>query len=208
MIERAPTIVLALAVAASAAAQDPSPPAPSPAPSTDSIILAPTAAPPAPLPRTEAPRSAISAQITSVLPPFDPKESLPKLAPAPDESDKPRNKIPRLPANLMLPYIVHGVRPPVFRTRDLYTKQGLIELAYKEHPLMRIGNFFHLKDQVAYKVIIGEELARDRADLTEEALAFASVGDGSEVKVMQQAIIDESFEGYGDDMGGGPVGIK
>lgn len=150
----------------------------------------------------------MSADIKSVLPPFDPKASLPRTPPAPSAADKPRNQIPRIPANLMAPYIVHGVRPPVFRTRDLYTKAGLIDLAFKEHPLMRIGNLFGLKNQIAYKLIIGEQLAEAGSDLTDDVLSIASTGDSAEAKVLQQAIIDEAFESYGDEGGGGPVGIK
>jgi hypothetical protein len=206
MIERTPTIVLALMAAASAAAQDSS--TPTPARAAESIILAPTMAPPAPLPRREAPKTGVSAEISSVLPPFDPKESLPRPSRAQAEADKPRNQIPRLPANVMERYVVHGARPPVFRTRDLYTRAGLIDLAFKEHPLLRIGNFFGLKNQVAYKVIIGEQLAEARSDLTDDVLAIAGAGDPEEAKVLQQAILDEAFEGYGDDGGGGPVGIK
>lgn len=42
--------------------------------------------------------------------------------------DKPRNRIVRLPA-----YIVEGSRPPVFREKDVYTKEGLSGLAMKRY---------------------------------------------------------------------------
>jgi hypothetical protein len=42
--------------------------------------------------------------------------------------DKPRNRIIRLPA-----YVVEGSRPPVFREKDVYTKEGLSGLAMKRY---------------------------------------------------------------------------
>ena len=47
---------------------------------------------------------------------------------APLSPDQPRNKIIRLPR-----YIVEGDRPPVFRERDVYTKQALAALAMRRY---------------------------------------------------------------------------
>lgn len=43
-------------------------------------------------------------------------------------TDRPKNKIIRLPK-----YIVLGEKPPVFRERDVYTKQGLSAIAMKRY---------------------------------------------------------------------------
>jgi hypothetical protein len=48
---------------------------------------------------------------------------------------------------------VRESRLPEFRTRDLYTKAGLIELSFKEHPGLRIGNFFNLNAKIAYDMM-------------------------------------------------------
>jgi hypothetical protein len=47
---------------------------------------------------------------------------------APLSPDQPKNKIIRLPR-----YIVEGDRPPVFRERDLYTKQALAAIAMRRY---------------------------------------------------------------------------
>ncbi|HOG94229.1 MAG TPA: hypothetical protein PLE80_11710 [Opitutaceae bacterium] len=43
-------------------------------------------------------------------------------------TDRPKNKIIRLPK-----YVIIGERPPVFRERDVYTKQGLAAVAMKRY---------------------------------------------------------------------------
>jgi len=50
--------------------------------------------------------------------------------------DQPRNKIIRLPR-----YIVEGDRPPVFRERDIYTKQALAAIAMRRY-LSRLDRSF------------------------------------------------------------------
>jgi len=47
---------------------------------------------------------------------------------APLSPDQPKNKIIRLPR-----YIVEGDRPPVFRERDIYTKQALAAIAMRRY---------------------------------------------------------------------------
>jgi hypothetical protein len=107
--------------------------------------------------------------------------------------DKPRNHIPRLPAEMMPKYVVRESRAPVFRTRDLLSKEGLIDLAFKEHPGLRLGNFFNLNAPAAYDRAIREQLAASRSDLADDTVAMAAGGDLSEVAVMQQDILDASF---------------
>ena len=46
----------------------------------------------------------------------------------PSSPDQPKNKIIRLPR-----YIVEGDRPPVFRERDIYTKQALAAIAMRRY---------------------------------------------------------------------------
>jgi hypothetical protein len=107
--------------------------------------------------------------------------------------DKPRNQIPRLPVEMMQKYVVRESREPVFRTRDLLTKAGMIDLAFKEHPGLRFGNFFNLNAPAAYDRAIREQLAASRSDLADDTFAMAAGGDPSEEAVMQQDILDASF---------------
>jgi hypothetical protein len=81
-----------------------------------------------------APPRAISPEVAAQLaasrpkfsptPPPKPEEDLPDLR----EIDKPKNTIVRLPQ-----YVVHAPRPPIFRERDIYTQQGLANLAMRRY---------------------------------------------------------------------------
>jgi hypothetical protein len=119
--------------------------------------------------------------------------------------DRPRNQIPRLPVEMMQRYVVRETRLPVFRPRDLYTKAGLVELSFKEHPGLRIGNFFNLNAKAAYQAIVSEQLYADRMELTDLAVAMAVGGDTEEAEAMQDAIKEQSFM---SGMKEGPAGMK
>jgi hypothetical protein len=146
---------------------------------------------------------AIAADISSGLPAYQPAQFALKAAPPAQgqgAADKPKNQIPRLSPELMARYVVYGKRLPVFRTRDLYTEAGLVDLALKEHPGLHIGNFFNLNSKIAYATAINESMLADREDLVDTTLAMAAGGDTAEAAEMQQALIDESFE-RGDQEG-------
>ncbi|HTZ19457.1 MAG TPA: hypothetical protein VMC06_01135 [Opitutaceae bacterium] len=119
-------------------AEDVPPAAPAP-PVTPAAIGKPTAPPAS---TASASGKAGATAITSGLPRYNPP---PKPAPkktsadveGEDEAepedrplapDQPRNKIIRLPR-----YIVEGDRPPVFRERDIYTKQALAAIAMRRY---------------------------------------------------------------------------
>ena len=65
-------------------------------------------------------------KFTTIAPPPPPKpeEETPDLR----ETDKPKNTIVRLPK-----YVVQEPRPPVFRERDIHTKEGLANLAMRRY---------------------------------------------------------------------------
>jgi hypothetical protein len=195
------------AAAASAAAQGAAP-AP-PAADTSSLILAPKPEA-APLASNAAPGAAyrpaspaIAQDISSGLPGYSSPEFTLKPSPS-AHADKPKNQIPRLSPEVMSRYVVYGKRLPVFRTRDLYTEAGLVDLALKEHPGLHIGNFFNLNSKIAYATAMNEAMFADRQDLVDTTLAMAAGGDGEESAAMQQALIDESFENGGQQ---GPVAV-
>jgi hypothetical protein len=122
----------------------------------------------------------------------------------PRDADKPRSQIPRLPVEMMSRYVVRGARLPVFRNVDLYTKAGLIDLSFKTHPGLRIGNFFNLNAAGAYQTALNDQRMSDRQDLVDTALAMAAGGDPAEAEVLQDSIIDESFRAGTQE---GPVGV-
>jgi hypothetical protein len=180
-------------------------PAVSPSASTSSIILAPK--PPeapggpssaSPSPAAERPASpVIAAEISSGIAKYSPDQYGPNApAPVSKDTDKPKNQIPRVPLEVMQKYVVHEARPPVFRTLDLYTKAGLIDLSFKEHPGLRIGNFFNLNANEAYERIVNEQLAAERQDVSDTAVAMAIMGDTEDAGAMQQALLDESRQSW------------
>jgi hypothetical protein len=207
-MDRTLQIILALAAATASAAAQGVTPTPQAA-DTSSLVLSTAPAPSPVAPVAGQPASpGVSAEIASGLPGYRP-EPTPKAGGAhadARDADKPRNQIVRLPLEVMRRYVVRERRLPVFRPLDLYTEKGLIDLSFKEHPGLRIGNFFNLNAPLAREMFIKEQLLAARDDLTDTAHAMAVGGDGSEGEAFQQAIIDESFEaGAGE---GGPVGLK
>ncbi|HEY5227804.1 MAG TPA: hypothetical protein VIJ19_04640 [Opitutaceae bacterium] len=206
-------IIAALLAATAASSQDaPQASLPAAAPrvqaDTSNIILAPKAASEAPsaAPANAAP-TGISADIETSLPKFkqeparQPEGQLPDLR----DIDKPKNIIPRLPANLMSRYVVRGAKVPVFRERDLYTKEGLIDNALRDHPGLRVGNLFGLNRNAAYEAFLEDERAGKMHDLDDTALAFAVGGDPDEAKM----ILDETGDSFIRDIDeSGPVHIK
>jgi len=104
------------------------------APPTDATAPAdPATKPSAPPKRDRAVSSGVAAQLAATMPKYTPPP--PKPAPVPEEelpdlrdTDKPKNTIVRLPK-----YIVQEPRPPVFRERDLNTKQGLSRIAMRRY---------------------------------------------------------------------------
>jgi hypothetical protein len=197
-----------MAAIVSAAAQEVTP---APSSDTSSIILAPNASKPTPSPGAAAVRpssSAMAANISVGMPAYSPEPSAPKIGfSAADlrDSDKPKNQIPRLPLEVMQKYVVREPRPLSLRRRDLYTTAGLIDLSFKEHPGLRIGNIFNLNAKAAYNKIMDEERFADRQDLVDTTVTMAMTGDSEEMRLMQQAILDESFMSWEHD---GPVGIR
>jgi hypothetical protein len=217
-MDRALIAAAALVFASAASAQDATPAAPpqedaSPAQGdTSRIILAAKAPGAAPSPAgVSAPvdpsvSSGIAADIATSLPKYRPEPA----RPAADSGDlrdinKPKNQIPRLPANLMSKYVVRGDRVPVFRNRDLYTKEGLIDLALKDHPGLRIGNILGLNRDAAYEAFLEDERKGKIQDLDDTALAFAVGGDPDEAKM----ILNETGDTFIRDVDeSGPVHIK
>jgi hypothetical protein len=185
-----------------------------PAADTSSVILAPKAAEPSQAPSSHTASASgvsspeIDAAISSGIPAYNSRDASASKTDSAlkdqREVDKPKNDIPRLPLALMSRYVVRGARLPVFRNIDLYTRQGLIDLSLKDHPGLRIGNFFNLNSGLAFEAAIKDQRTADRSDLTDTAYAMAVGGDPSEAEVLQDSIIDESFKAGTQE---GPVAV-
>lgn len=100
--------------------------------------------------------------------------------------DKPQNQIIRLPK-----YLVQGKRPPVFNDRNLYSKEMLRRLAYKQYGSAfsrNLLNRFHILGQgdVDYAMMQYEAAERQRnIDEMEDKVAMYRVsGDNDEAKTL------------------------
>lgn len=214
-------MLLALSAAASlAAARDAAPASPatatSPAASpvaggdgkdASDIVLAPKRPDYVPKPAIDSDGVArsISPEVAAALSAGVPKYSPP--TPTPDASveaqdmrdiDKPKNEIPRLPK-----YVVHERRPPVFRDRDLFTDSGLLDLSFKSHPGLAIGNVLGLNEGPARQMMYDDMRLKNIEDLNETAYSMAQGGDPEEAKYILQATQDTYMR---TEDGFGPVG--
>jgi hypothetical protein len=152
----------------------------------------------------------IAAALSAGLPKFSPPT--PSPTPTPEvkdmaDIDKPKNGIIRLPT-----YVVRDSRPPIFRTRDLYTSDTLLELTMKKHPGLLFGNFMGLNAAAipgspAYRMLLDDQRQDGMADLFDTAHAMAQGGDHAEGEyILQQS---QSMYMRGSDWdwsGSGPVG--
>ncbi|HZZ18456.1 MAG TPA: hypothetical protein VFE25_03760 [Opitutaceae bacterium] len=204
-MDRALIIAAAMVAASAAFAEEPV------SPDTSAIILAPkTAAAPVSQPRAaraQSPSAGVAADIATSLPKFKQESAATPLAQQPDmrDVDKPRNKIPRLPVNVMQKYVVRGDRVPVFRERDLYTKEGLIDIGFKQHPGLMIGNLFGLNKAAAYEAFLEDNKIAWKAEMDDTALAMAAGGDFDEAKTILSFTGDSVYRDM-DTSGPVPMG--
>ena len=204
MTYRTPSLMLLLLVATlgakgqeAAPAKDPAAPATpaaAPAPDTSSVILASKPAP-APLPasddadsNTRSVSAKVAADLALGMPKYDPPKPTPVPAADPQDLrdiDKPKNEIKRLPK-----YVVHEAKPPIFRQSELLTDAGKIDLGFKNHPGLRIGNIWGLNEGLAKAMLEDEDRLSAKDDLTDTAHAMARGGDPEESKYILQATQD------------------
>jgi hypothetical protein len=96
----------------------------------------------------------------------------------PVNPDQPRNKIIRLPR-----YIVEGDRPPVFRERDVFTKQALAALAMRRYlstfdrSFLNRFDLFGSKEGRAMAMYYEDERLQNIADLKNAAANARQAGD-------------------------------
>jgi hypothetical protein len=214
-MNRALKSLLAVMVTASvAAAQNAAPPASQTvgaisAGQPDSAPAVQAAAPvPTPAPTADYAYKSVSPGVAEALsmdrPKFNPPTPTPVVVNEPEDMrtvDKPKNDIPRLPS-----YIVRDTRPPVFRNRDLYTKEGLVSLSYKLHPGLGIGNLAGLNDGAAYQMFLEDERLANIADLNDTAKSIAAGGDKAEGEYILQATQDTFMRPDPGFTWGGPGG--
>jgi hypothetical protein len=196
MTSRTPIFILALMGAAlPAAAQEAA--APSPAPATRdaaAVVLEPAKAAPAPAPAADP--DGVARAVSPGIARAQPAE-----APDARDLDKPKNEIPRLPA-----YVVRASRPPIFRPRDLNTQSGLVDLSFRRHPGLVIGNIFGLNEGAAQAMFLDDERLSNISDLADTAHAMDAGGDKGEAKYILQETQDTYMRTPDTTTWGGPGG--
>jgi len=78
------------------------------------------------------------------------------------ETEKPKNAIIRLPR-----YHVRDRKLPEFKNRELLTPEGKIDLAFKRHPGLKVGNIFGLNRGIAMAMYADEEAYERRLEMEE-----------------------------------------
>jgi hypothetical protein len=107
--------------------------------------------------------------------------------------NKPKNEIKRLPK-----YVVRQAQPPIFRKRDLYTKDGQTDLAMSKYPgLSLIPPLAFLNRGVAAEMAAEDERLGNMSDLKDTAATMGRGGDAAE----SQFILRESQDTYLRDAG-------
>jgi hypothetical protein len=159
--------------------------------------------------RTVSPR--VAAALSAGMPKFSPPTPTPAQVAEPQDlrdTDKPKNEIHRLPK-----YVVREARPPIFRDRDLYTQTGLIDLYFKNHPGLIVGNILGLNSSPkpgspAYQMMMDDERKDNMDDLADTAHAMAQGGDAAGASYILQQSQNTYMRGGGtwDWTSTGPVG--
>lgn len=133
----------------------------------DSEPAAPVAASTAPRPRLISP--VVARQLTESAPkyaPPAPTEAKPAPPPEPRETERPRNKIIRLPD-----YVVSEPRIHLPKERDVLTDKGKLDLAFKRHPGLKLG-FGPFNNIFWANAMIEEEIAAERRKEMNDLLSF------------------------------------
>ena len=160
----------------------PRPAAPT-APDTANILLAPSPkayTPPAHVDSDGVART-ISPGLAAALSDSMPRYAKPSPTPTPlpentdmQDIDHPKNEIKRLPS-----YVVRETRPPVFRARDLYTSDELINMSFKAHAGLNFGNILGLNSGAAYQMYLEDQRKENMDDMTDLAHAMSRGGDAA-----------------------------
>jgi len=147
----------------------------------------------------------VAATLASSMPKYDPPPKLPEPSPEEEakdlrDTDKPRNRIIRLPR-----YTVTEPKPPVFSDRNLHTKSERTDMALKRYYGLKIGNFGGLNNSTALLMYDEQERLDNLADLKDEAKTAKRSGDSGASdyisKETNRAFYRPSDFGWNSDVG-------
>jgi hypothetical protein len=91
---------------------------------------------------------------------------------------------PRAPPQTMPAYSVNGAKIPVFRERDVYTKDGMAYLSFRRHPGLLVGNPFNLNADAAYEMFLEDDWRATKSDYRNMAQAMLLGGDRGEARTI------------------------
>lgn len=134
-------------------------------------------------------------------------ETAAQLPPDLRELDKPRNRIPRLPREmiektvaahaplegsaevLQLPtYIVREDKVPNFKEREMLTPQGRLDLAYKRHPGLKIGSLPFFSNDGWALVMLKEEQRLERKAEMEDLFGLYRYSESKDTKALNRQV--------------------
>jgi hypothetical protein len=134
-----------------------------------------------------------------------PRYELPPSAAGAASADKAKNEIPRLPESTLSRFVVHGSRVNGFSDHDMLTDDGLVDLSFREHPGLRVGNLLNLNAPAAFEAFKEEERLSKMADLNDTSMAMAAGNDPAEAKLIQAEAAEAFMRTQAQE---GPVGIR
>ncbi len=91
---------------------------------------------------------------------------------------------PHFPPQKMPAYSVNGAKVPEFRSRDIYTRQGMEAVSFKRHPGLLVGNQFKLNDDAAYEMFLEDDWRDTKSDYRNMAQAMLLGGDRREATMI------------------------
>lgn len=106
-------------------------------------------------------------------------------------------------SQVMSKYVVQGDKTPVFALRDVYTKAGVEDLVFKEHPGLLVGNIRNSNREAAYEMFLNEVRSENIHDFKDTARAMEVGGDPREARAILKATSNAFMR---DDYDQGPTG--
>jgi len=88
---------------------------------------------------------------------------------------------------IMPAYTVKEATAEAFHVRDLYTRKGLDEISFREHPGLHVGNIAGSNNRAAYAMFLVDERQRNIRDLNDTARAMDAGMDHAEAAYILNA---------------------
>jgi hypothetical protein len=90
---------------------------------------------------------------------------------------------------------------PRFRSRDLYTEDGMAALSFKAHPGLHFGDAFNVNRKAAYEMFMEDDWRATKSDYWDIAHAMAQGGDRGEGRMILEEVNDEDLRMRGEAEG-------